>query len=188
MKRFLLGLTLFPLIACAPSSSPGAGYFPFRDGELISFDATYGKQRTKAQLIMSTAKVEQQNSTQWVTQLDLKDSQEVAGLLVDTRNNILVGFVSLDALKVTTANKAKIAYCWVQNYRPGTRVESIKGTAFIGTLAEFVDDPELALNARNPCSMTVNSAATMIQAPFEQAKLGDVESIADIIARQLETK
>jgi hypothetical protein len=188
MKRFLLGLTLLPLIACAPSTAPGASYFPFRDGELISFDASYGKQRVKAQLVMRTTKVEQQNASQWSTQLDQKGSDEVAGLLVDTRNDLLLGFLSLDALVVAKVGQAKIAYCIVRSYKAGTRVTSVKGTTFIGTLSQFLDDPELAMDARNPCTMTVNAAATIIHVPSENSKLGEFQSFANIIERQLEAK
>jgi hypothetical protein len=188
MKRFFLGLTLLPLMACAPSTAPGAGYFPFRDGELITFDASYGKQRVKAQLVMSTAKVEQQNASQWATQLQQKNSDEVAGLLVDTRSDLMLGFISLDALVVAKVNQAKIAYCIVRNYKAGTRATSIKGTTFIGTLSQFVDDPELGFDERNPCTMSVSPNATIINTPLENTKLGNFRSIVNLIAGQLEAK
>jgi hypothetical protein len=188
MKRLLVGLALLPLVACAPGTPSAANYFPFRDGETIEFDVTYLKERVTAQLSMSTSNLSPYGNTIWAVTLDQKKSEEPAGLLVDTRNNYLAGFVTLNSLTVTKIAQTKFAYCFIRPYTPGTRVEKLRGTAIIGTTSELLENTEGAFNPKNPCTMSVNSAAAAIHAPLSHDNRVDAAAVARAIAAQLGVK
>ncbi len=181
MKRFFVGLASLSLFACAPATAP-TSYFPYRDGETFSFDATYNKSRTQAKLRVIPESTKAQGKDQWVADLDqITSPSDASGMLVDVGTQSLVVFTTVNLRSVTRPSDAITALCWITSYKAGTRTQTLRGTSFLGKLSQFVDNPELALNAANPCSLTLQDSGLVTRKSSARIDQVDISQISRAI-------
>ncbi len=141
--------------ACAPAAVDPISFFPYRVGESFLFEASNKVENVSAQLGM-TNEIEKIAATQWAVQLEAINSQELAGILVDTKVNFLGVFVTLNFAQSTDTTKVRTAYCFMP-YVPGTRAAQLSGNSFVGLPSQISAD---ALANGLPCRLSLNAKGT----------------------------